>query len=123
MIGLAVPCFAENSKVEVRGTVDDGDEVVSSSGLITKYFSTGVVQVQTLSIDGNTHTTITVPSGAKAVLIDVISSDGLQLKGVSTDRGISLDDTTPVLLPLSTDSTIVINSLEANGNRIRLFWF
>lgn len=127
MFGLAVPCFAENSKVEVRGTVDDGDEIVSSSGLITKYFASGAVQVQTISLDSNSaFTALTVPSGAKAVLIDVISSDGIALKGVSGDVGISLDDTTPILIGLSADAsnlTLGLQNRENNSNRVRVFWF
>ena len=123
MFGLvAVPCLADNSKVELRATVDDGENIISSSGLITKYFPSGAVQQQYISIDGNTNTTITVPTGAKAFLIDTMTADGIQLKGAAGDVGISLDNFTPILVPLSGDSTVVINSLEKNGNRIKVYW-
>ena len=126
MIGLAVPCFADNSKIELRGTIDDGDEVVSSSGLITKYFASGAVQQQTISLDSNSYTAFTVPSGAKAILIDVISSDGIVLKGVTGDVGISLDDTTPILIGISADSsnlTLGLQNRENNSNRVKVYWF
>ena len=123
LILIAVPCYADNSKIEVRGTVDDGENILSSSGLLTKYFPSGNVQQQFISLDGNTTTTITVPSNAKAVLIDMMSTDGIQLRGAGGDVGISLDNHAPVLLPLSNDSTIVIRSLEANGNRIKVYFF
>lgn len=126
MILVSTQAFAENSKIEVRGTVDDGENVISSSGLLTKYFPSGVVQQQYLSLDSNVFTAITVPTGAKAVLIDMMSTDGVALKGVTGDVGISLDNHAPVLLPLSNDSTTMtmgILSREANGNRIKLYWF
>ena len=126
MLLVSTQAFAENSKIEVRGTVDDGENIISASGLITKYFASGVVQQQYISLDGNTFTAITVPTGAKALLIDMMSTDGVALKGVTGDIGISLDGFTPVLIPLSNDSTtmtIGILSRESNGNRIKLYWF
>ena len=123
---VSVPCFAENSKIEVRGTVDDGDEIVSSSGLITKYFSSGTVQQQYVSLDSNSFTAITIPRGAKAILIDVISADGLVLKSITGDSGVSLDDTTPLVIPFSADSstmTIGIQNTENNSNRIKVYFW
>lgn len=123
MAALAVPCYAsDNSQIELKGTADDGTDQLMSTGLLVKRFPSGTIQQQYISLDGNTTTILTVPTGAKAVLIDMISTDGVQLKGASGDVGISLDSTTPVLLPISSDSTIVIDSLEANGNRIRVYW-
>lgn len=126
LIGLAVPCYAENSKIEVRGSIDDGSGTIQDSGLITKYFPSGVIQQQTVSLDSSTFTTITVPINAKALLIDMMSADGITLKGVTADVGISLDSTCPVLLPLSSDSstmTLGIRNDERAGNKIRLYWF
>lgn len=126
MIGLAtVPCFADNSKIELRGSADDGEDQIMSSGLITKYFASGAVQQQTISLDSNSFTAITVPTGAKAIMIDVISSDGLILKGVTADTGISLDQTCPVLMPLTSDSSIRIGirNNENNSNRAKVYFF
>ena len=128
MILVSIPCYAENSKIEVRGSIDDGEDVISSTGLLTSYFSSGNVQQQTISLDSNTtFTNIVIPLGAKAILIDVMSSDGIKLKGASADVGISLDRTTPVLLPISRDgsvtTTIGIQNLENNSNKIRVFFY
>lgn len=125
MMLVAVPCFADNSKIEVRGTADDGEDVTSSSGLITKYFPSGNVQQNTVSLTASAFTAISVPSGAKAVLIDVMSTDGIKLKGLTGDQGISLDDSTPVLLGLSTDGTVTMGfqNMEPSNQQIKLFWF
>ena len=120
-----VPCFADNSKIEIRGSADDGESQVMSSGLITKYFASGVIQQQTISLDSNSFTALTIPTGAKAIMIDVISSDGLILKGVTADTGISLDKTCPVLMPLTSDSSIRIGirNNENNSNRAKVYFF
>ena len=126
MLLVSTQGYAENSKIEVRGTVDDGENIISASGLITKYFASGVVQQQYVSLDSNTFTTITIPTGAKAVLIDMMSTDGVALKGVTGDVGISLDNHAPILLPLSNDSTTMtmgILSREGNGNKIKVYFY
>ena len=127
MLLVNTQVYAENSKIEVRGTVDDGEDIILSTGLITKYFASGAIQTSILSLDSNSaFTAATIPLGAKAVLIDVMSSDGIALKGVSADVGISLDDTCPILLPLTGDSTTLtfgFQNRESNSNRVRLFFF
>ena len=40
----------DTSKVEVRASIDDGTSTVEDSGLITKTFTAGVRQKQTLSL-------------------------------------------------------------------------
>src|SRR3990167_4835693 len=97
MLLVSSQVYAENSKIEVRGTVDDGENVISSSGLLTKYFPSGVVQQQYISLDGGVFTAITVPAGAKAVLIDMLSTAGVALQGVTGGVGLSLDKHAPVL--------------------------
>jgi len=114
---LSTYAYADNSKIELRGVVDDGNETVMSSGLITKYFTSGVRQQQTVSCTAGAFTSITVPSGAKAILIDVGTSTDLALKGVTGDTGISLDSTCPVLLPISDDpATTTLGLLNRSGS-------
>lgn len=123
---IACPAWAENSKLEVRGTVDDDSDILMSTGLIVKNFTTGARQSQKLSIDSATFSAFTVPSGAKAVLIDVGTSTGLHLKGVSADTGISLDNTVPVLLPLSDDIGVTTLGLRNDGpstQTVKIYWF
>ena len=116
---------ADTSKVEVRGSVDDGTSEVQDTGLIVKLFATGARQQQFVSLAADSFTNVTVPTDAKAVLIDVMTSDGIKLKGVSADTGISLDSTCPVLLPLSRDGTVTIGflNMEDEKHPIRLYWF
>ena len=116
---------ADSSKIEVRGSVDDGSTTVLDSGVITKYFGSGTRQQQSVSLTASAFTTISVPTGTKGVLIDVLTADGIKLKGVTADTGISLDSTFPVLIPLSTDgtATLGIQNMETAVQQIKLFWF
>ena len=116
---------ADNSKVEVRGSVDDGTTTLETTGLITKYFTSGARQQQQISLTASAFTAITVPSGARAVIIDMLSADGIKLKGLTGDQGISLDSVVPIVLPLSGDGTVTIGiqNLETTAQTIRVFWF
>lgn len=122
---LTFSAHADNSKIEVRGSVDDGTTTISDTGLITKYFGTGAQQQQTISLTASTFTNISVPSGAKAVLINVLSADGIKLKGITGDEGISLDSACPVLMPLSTDGTVTlgIQNMETSAQTIKVYFY
>lgn len=115
----------EKSKVQIQASIDDETSTLSNTGLITKYFNTGARQQQSVSLTASAFTGITIPTGAKAILIDVISADGIKLKGVTGDTGISLDSTVPVLLPISGDgsATIGIQNMETSAQTIRVFFF
>lgn len=113
------------SKVEVRASVTDETSNNVDSSMITKYFANGARQAQTVSCTASSFTNLTVPSGAKAVLIDVGTSTDLALKGVTADTGISLDSTCPVLLPISDDpATTTLGLLNRSGSAksVKVFW-
>ena len=123
-------CYAaDTSKVEVRTSISDGSSVVQESGIVTKTFTTGVRQQQTLTL-ANGANTITVPANTKGLMLDLTSLDStsvrsLHLKGVTGDRGISLDSSCPVLLPLSNDvvtNTMIISNDNATSVQIRAYW-
>ena len=113
------------SKIEVRGSVNDETSTVQDTGAITKYFASYNRQSSLVTLTASGFTNISIPTNSKAVLIDVISADGIKLKGVTGDTGISLDATCPVLLPLSTDgtTTIGIQNMEASAQTIRVMFF
>jgi len=114
------------SKIEVRGQVTDETTTNLDSGNITKYFATGSRQMQTVSLTASAFNNLTVPSGAKAVLIDVGTSHSLKLKGVTGDTGVSLDTACPVLLPISDDpATTTLGILNSHGSAqsVKVFWF
>lgn len=121
----SVTYAAESSKVEVRATIDDGTSVLQDTGAITKYFTSGARQQQSVSLTASAYTTLSVPSGAKGIFVDVGSVDGIKLKGLTGDQGISLDSTIPVMLPLSTDGTVTIGfqNMEASAQTIKVYWF
>lgn len=113
------------SKVEVRASITDETSNNTDSSMITKYFANGARQVQTVSCTASAFTNISVPSGAKAVLIDVGTSTDLALKGVTADTGISLDSTCPVLLPISDDpatTTLGILNRSGSAKTVKVFW-
>ena len=125
---FTTPSFAtDTTKVEVRASTDDGTSVVIDSGIVRKVFTTGVRQQQTIAL-ANGANTITVPNNTKGVMFAIGSVRSLHLKGVTGDRGISLDSAVPVLLPLSYDSagvstnTIVISSDNASSVNINAIW-
>lgn len=126
MMGLlSASAYAQDyGKVELRGSSDDGESTTLSTGLITKYFTSDVVQTQSITATASAFTAITVPSGTKAMILDVGSVRGLKLKGVTGDNGISLDSTCPVLIPISDDgATVGVQNLYATNATIRAYFF
>ena len=124
LVATTYLAFAENSKIEVRGSIDDGTSTLQDSGIITKYFTTGARQSQLVTLTAGAFTAFTKPSAAEALLIDIGSVRSLRLKGVTGDVGISLDSNCPVLLPISDDNvTIGILSNNASNTTVRLYWF
>ena len=116
---------ADTSKVEVRSSVNDGTNDVEDSGLVVKSFSTGARQQNTYSITTGVNT-ITVPTGAKGVMLDIPSaSKNLHLIGRINETGISLDSTFPVILPISSDGAVVelrISNDSATTRTIYGYW-
>lgn len=127
LFGFSSSSYAtDTTKIQVRANTNDGSSTVLDSGIISKVFTSGARQQQTISIDGASFSAFTVPSGAKAVLIDVGTSTGLRLKGVTGDNGISLDSTCPVLLPISDDvatATLGIRNDGPTGKPVKVYWF
>lgn len=117
--------YADNSKIEIRGSADDGSSTNMSTGIITKYFTSGNVQQQTLSLTASSFNNLTIPLGAKAVLIDVLSADRIILKGVTGDKGISLDRTVPILLPISNDvtTTLGLTNNSSSAQTVKVYFF
>ena len=115
----------DRSKIELRGSGNDEQTTLMDTGLIVKTFNSSVRQSNKVSLDASSTTSITVPTGAKVVLIDVGSYEGLHISGESGDKGISLDDTVPLLMPLSADgnTTIVISNDIGSSATIILYWF
>ena len=129
---LALILFSANayatdtSKVELRGQINDGTTNLQDSGIISKSFTAGVRQSQAVTATASAFTAFTVPSGAKAILIDVGTVQGLKIKGVTGDTGISLDSTVPVLLPLSSDSSnVTLGVLNEYGTdaTLRVYYY
>lgn len=82
---------------------------------------------ETVSLTGSsTFTALTVPSGAKAVLILVGTNASLTLKGVTGDTGIALTPSSnaagyPVLLPLGTSPSIGILNAGTTAS-VEVIW-
>lgn len=127
LILVSTPAFAgDYSKIEIRGSVNDESTTNQDTGLITKFFSNGARQINKVSLDGSTFTNITVPSGAKAVIIDVGTYRHLKLKGVTGDTGISLDSNCPVVMPISSDrstTTLGILNNASTSAEVKIYWF
>ena len=123
---FSTPAFAAtNGKVEVRVSADtDSETVMIDTGLITKYFTNDVIQTQNVTATAGAFTNFSKPTNAKALMIDVGTSRSLALKGVTGDVGISLDSTTPILIPLSRDSAVTVGVLSRSESdqTIRLYW-
>ena len=116
---------AEKSKIELRGSVDDGTSTLQDTGPMVDYFTANARQNQLIQLPASSYTNIVVPLTADAVIIDVGTFTGLKLKGVTADTGISLDSSTPILLPLSRDNTVTlgIQNLRDQNANCRVWWF
>lgn len=114
--------MADTSKVEVRGSITDTNAVVvEDSGLITATFTTGVRQQQTLSLTASTFVTVTVPSGASALLIAALTGTAT-LKGVTGDTGIKLSTSCPTLIPLGTSPSVGILDTSGSTQTVKVYW-
>lgn len=123
---LCSTAYAEDrSKIEVRASANDEQTTLMDTGLIVKTFQSSIRQQNTLSCDANTNTSLTIPRGSKAVLIDVGTNRSLHLIGGAGDKGISLDSTCPILLPLSSDgsTTIRISNDLSTSATIKAYFF
>lgn len=114
--------MADSSKVEIRGSIDDGTSDVLDSGLITSYFSSGVRQQQPKTLTASTFNALTVPTGSKALLIVGISGTAT-LKGVTGDTGIALGTNCPTLIALGTTPSIGITEGSGSNQTVTLYWF
>ena len=132
LIGLLLASSAwatEYSKVEVRTSVDDGENTLQDSTLVTNYFTSGARQTQKVSLPAATFTALTWPASADGVMIIANQGNspvGLKLKGVTGDTGISLDSTFPIVLPLSSDAANInlgILNEKASADSVRVLWF
>ncbi len=118
-------CYSsDTSKVEVRASVNDGTSSVEDSGLIVKTFSTGIRKQETLTLSANTNTNLVKPTAAKGVLIDIGSNRSLHLIGEPGDKGISLDSSCPVMLPLSSDGAFTNLRISNDGaaTTVYVYW-
>lgn len=114
--------MANNSKIEVRGSQDNGTTDILDSSLLTNYFTAGVTQQQAVTLTASIFTAITVPTGAKAVLITGLTGTAT-LKGVTGDTGIVLGTNSPILIPLGTTPSIGITETSGANQTIQLMWF
>lgn len=82
---------------------------------------------ETVSLTGSAFTALTVPSGAKAVLILCQDKVSLTLKGVTGDTGIAITPASspvsvPVLVPLgATPSIGILNG--GSTTTVEVVWF
>lgn len=126
LVVITSHCYADNSKIEVRGSIDDGETTLQDTGLIVKYFTSGARQQQTVTLTGSAFTNIAIPASSDAVLIDIGTNTGLKLKGVTGDTGISLDSACPILLPISADdasTTFGILNLTSTSKQVKVYFF
>lgn len=84
-------------------------------------------QWQPLSLAASVFTALTVPTGAKAVLLDLGQAVSLTLKGLTGDTGIVLCAATaplgvPVVLPLGTAPSIGILNGLGSTQVIQALW-
>lgn len=114
--------MADTSKVEVRASISDTSGVnVEDSGLITVTFDSGVRQQQTVTLTASTFSSITVPTGAKAVLITGLTG-AARLKGVTGDTGITMAANCSILIPLGTTPSLGILEASAADQTLQLYW-
>lgn len=124
LLVCSVAHATNTSRIKVQGTVDDGSTKFVDTGAMSDSFTTGAIQVQIVQPTVSAYTAISVPTGAKAIMIDVGTVRGLKLKGVSGDVGISLDSVCPVLLPLSADNvTLGFLNTTATTDNTTLYFF
>jgi hypothetical protein len=109
--------MAALATVRVSADVVDPTGPVISRDLLPVRFAPGagnVGEVTTVTLAANAFTAITVPAGAKAMLIELpTAAVSLTLKGVTGDSGISLTPATnfvglPVLIPLGASPSVGI---------------
>lgn len=100
--------------------VPDGYRFTVGSGNAGKF--------EQVSLTGSAFTALTVPTGAKGILIDLKNAVSLTLKGVTGDgTGIALEPSTnatglPLLMPLGTSPSIGILNGSASAQLIDVYW-
>ncbi len=115
--------MAAAATVTIAGTVTglpSGTKTLT--GTLTSVAAVGTVQELTLASGANT---VTVPTGATAVLITPPAGNTVlvTLKGVTGDTGVPLHKTFPTLLPLdSTVTTFCLTAASLFASPVELNW-
>ncbi len=101
--------------VKLSLVVEDATGVLLDRDLLPVKFAPGAGlagQLQSVTLTGSTFTALTVPTGAKAVLMELpTTAVSLVIKGVTGDTGVTLTPATnfpgiPLLLPLGASPSI-----------------
>lgn len=113
--------------VEVRITAKNETGVVEQYDPGPLRFLRGATQKQEVSLTGSAFTTITVPSGARAVLIEPGSATSLTIKGVTGDTGTTIVPSSntpglPIFLPLGSSPSLGILNGGSTAT-VRLWYF
>lgn len=115
------------AEVKIALTVREGDDVVVDLDFEGTRFSSSVLKQETISINASTFQALTIPTGAKLLVIDVGTAISLTAKGVTGDTGVKIAPTSnplgiPAILPLGTSPQIGILNGDTNAVSINLIW-
>lgn len=112
----------------LRLSVRDGADYAVDEDLFEGgRFATSVLKQETISINASTFQALTVPTGAKALIIELGSAVSITLKGVTGDTGVKLTPASdplglPAIIPLGASPSIGILNGDASAVSIPLIW-
>jgi len=123
--------MAAVARVKVEAIVEENGGRIANQAKRESRFVPGVGngQRQTVSLTGSAFTALTVPSGAKAVMILLGTAVSLTLKGVTGDTGITIAPASApiadafICLPLGATPSIGIANGSASAQSVEVIWF
>ena len=112
----------------LRLVVRDGNDVAVDEDLFeAARFATSVLKQETVTISGSSFQTLTVPTGAKAVIILLGTAVSITLKGITGDTRIANTPSSnplglPIILPLASGPSIGLRNGDASAVSIPVIW-
>lgn len=112
----------------LRLVVRDGNDVAVDEDLFeAARFATSILKQETVTVSGSSFQALSVPSGAKSVIVLLGTAVSITLKGITGDTGVAMTPSSnplglPLILPLGASPSIGLRNADASAVSIPVIW-
>lgn len=116
------------AELMLRLSVREGaDYVVDEDLYENERFATSILKQETITVNAATFQQLTVPTGARLLVIELGTAEAITLKGVTGDTGVKLTPASdplglPAIIPLGDTPSVGILNGDASAVDLPLTW-